>query len=243
MIYEGVEIDTDNLPQHIAIIMDGNGRWAKKRTLKRLIGHRKGVETLIDVLNACKEIGIKILSVYAFSIENWKRPEEEVSGLMKLFIEFFNKKFQNIKKEGVRITHSGTKEGLPKNVVDTLDKMIEETKDFKNTTLNLVLNYGGQSEIIDAIKKIVKDISDNKLDIDNINTNNFKNYLYQPELAYPDLVIRTSGELRISNYLLWEIAYSELWFTNTLWPDFTKREFAKAVHDYQQRERRFGEIS
>lgn len=242
MMIEGFDIDLDKVPSHIAIIMDGNGRWAKKRKLKRLYGHHKGAENLINIIKTIKEINVKTLSVFAFSTENWKRSQQEVNGLMKIFVDFYNKKFDSLKKEKVKVIHTGVLTNLSEKVKEILYKMQTETKTFNGPILNLVLNYGGRLEITDAIKKIAQKVKNNQLNIEDINSNTFSKYLYHPEIKEPDLLIRTSGELRISNFMIWQLAYTELWFTNTLWPDFSKKDLINAIFDYQNRERRFGKI-
>ncbi len=242
MSIEGFDIDLTRCPNHIAIIMDGNGRWAKKRTLKRIMGHRRGMEVLIDIIRICRELNINILSVFAFSTENWKRPKEEVSGLMDLFAEFFEKKFQEIKSEQMKVIHTGVMTDFPPKIQQIIRQMEEETKDFESSTLNLVLNYGGRLEIVDSAKRIAEKVKEGVLSIEDINEDIFTDNLYHPELKEPDLLIRTSGEMRLSNFMLWELAYTELWFTDILWPDFNKKEFVRAIYEFQKRERRFGKV-
>lgn len=242
MNIEGYDIDLARCPHHIAIIMDGNGRWAKKRTLKRIMGHRKGVEVLMNIIKVCKELNINVLSVFAFSTENWKRPKEEISGLMNLFSEFFEKKFQEIKKEQIKIIHTGIMTDFPSKIQKIIKQMEKETINLKGPILNLVLNYGGKLEIIDSAKKIAENVKMGNLAIDDIDEDTFSANLYHPELKDPDLLIRTSGEIRLSNFMLWQLAYTELWFTDVLWPDFNKKEFVRAIYEFQKRERRFGEV-
>lgn len=227
--------------KHIAIIMDGNGRWAKKRGLNRSMGHREGSKQLENVCIHAKKRGIPYLSVFAFSTENFKRSKEEVDFLMNLFIEMFNKKFKKLSKEGVKVIFSGRRENLRKDVLESMDYITEKTKDNKDLVLNICLNYGGQSEIVDASKKIVKDILDNKINIEDIDNNLYSKYLYQ-DLPPIDLLIRTSGEYRISNFMLWEMSYSEFYFTDTLFPDFNEEELDKAIDSYYNRDRKFGGI-
>jgi undecaprenyl diphosphate synthase len=242
MLLEGYEIDLDKIPEHIAIIMDGNGRWAKQRNLNRLIGHRKGVENLIKIAKFSKSVNVKILSVFAFSTENWKRPDEEVNGLMKLFQDFYLNKFSSLKKEKIKIIHTGSLEKLPKNIIKSINIMEQDTKEFDYPILNIVLNYGGKQEIIDAVKKTIHKINNNDINIDDLDEHIFNDMMYHPEIKDPDLLIRTSGELRLSNFLLWQLAYTELWFTDVLWPDFSNKDLINAIYDYQTRERRFGKV-
>ncbi len=221
---------------HVAIIMDGNGRWAKKRGLPRIEGHRRGAEKVEKVVEWASDLGIDYLTLYAFSTENWRRPWEEVNFLFKLFVEFMKKKVQRMKKEGVRIRIMGRREGLPDEVLDVWNWVEEETKDGRKITVVIALNYGGRAEILDAVRRIVKD--GRKIESEE----DFREYLYIPDLPDPDLVIRTSGEMRISNFLLWQIAYSELVFLDKYWPDFEKEDLEKALEDFSRRERRFGGI-
>ncbi len=241
MLVEGFEIDENNLPNHIGIIMDGNYRWAQKNGLSRFDGHKNGVAALRNLLNFAYDVlHLNIISLYAFSIENWKRTKEEVSFLMRLFLHFYKNEFQDIKKRKVRIIHSGTDDNLPASIKKTLVKMSEETKDNTRGTINLAFNYGGRNEIVEAAKRLALDFKNDKIDIKNISENAFEKYLFHPDLPDPDLIIRTSGEQRISNFLLWQSAYSELYFTETLWPDFNPAALVEAISDYQKRERRFG---
>ena len=228
-------MDIDRIPEHIAIIMDGNGRWAKKRFMPRNMGHRAGANTLMDVIKHAGELGVKYITVYAFSTENWKRSEEEVNGLMKLFTEYLTKERKNFIKNGVRLLISGRREKVPQGLLDAIDKTIEMTKDCKSITLNIAFNYGGRAEIVDAVNKILK------LGKESISEEEFGQYMYN-DLPDPELLIRTSGEMRISNFLLWQIAYSEIYVTDILWPDFNKKELEKAIRAYQNRDRRFGGV-
>lgn len=222
-----------NIPNHIAIIMDGNGRWAKRRGLPRTMGHRAGAKALKKVLTHAGEIGIKYLTVYAFSTENWKRPQKEVDTLMKLFKEYLKSEKNTMMKNGVRLMVSGKKEGVSKELLEQIDKTEKLTKDNERITLNIAFNYGGRSEIVDAVNKIIKD------GVTEITEESFSKYLYS-DIPDPELLIRTSGELRISNFLLWQIAYSELYITDMTWPDFDEMELEKALETYMKRERRFG---
>lgn len=231
----------ENVPNHVAIIMDGNGRWAQNRGLKRTKGHQKGAEVLKKISEYVYDKKIKILSVFAFSTENWKRDEEEIDYLMDLFIKAFKDNFNMIKKKGVKVVFSGVKDKLSKKVIDTMDKMQIETKDNKNGIFNICLNYGGQDEIVEATKKISALVKDNKIDIKDIDKQLFSKNLFN-DLPPIDLLIRTSGEYRISNFMLWQMAYAELYFTDTLWPDFNEEEFDKALDAFNKRERRFGGV-
>lgn len=229
------------VPSHVAIIMDGNGRWAKNRGLKRTNGHKKGAEALKKISEYVYDKHIKILSVFAFSTENWKRDKEEVDYLMDLFIKAFKENFEVIKKKNVKVIFSGVKEKLSDKVIKQMDKMMEDTKDNKNGIFNICLNYGGQDEIVEATKKISKEVVNGNIDIKDINKDMFNKYLFN-DLPPIDLLIRTSGEYRISNFMLWQMAYAELYFTDTLWPDFDEKEFDKALDSYNKRDRRFGGV-
>ena len=220
-------------PEHIAIIMDGNGRWAKRRGLARSFGHMEGAKALRRIIEYLPKINVKYLTVYAFSTENWNRSEEEVSTLMSLFLKYIKSEKKSMMKNGIRFFVSGRKNNVPENLLKEINKLQEETKNNKNLILNIAFNYGGRAEIIDAINKILENNEKN------IDEENFKKYLYN-DFPDPDLVIRTSGECRISNFLLWQIAYSELYITDVLWPDFNEKEIDKAIESYNQRERRFG---
>lgn len=229
------------IPHHVAIIMDGNGRWAEKRGLKRTKGHQKGAETLKKISEYIFDKKVKILSVFAFSTENWKRDKEEVDYLMDLFLKSFKDNFDSLKKKGVKIIFSGVKYKLSDKVISAMDKMMKETEDNTNGIFNICLNYGGRIEIVEATKKICTDVLNNKISIDDITEECYNKYLFN-DLEPIDLMIRTSGEYRLSNFMLWQMAYSELYFTNTLWPDFDEKEFDNALDVYNNRERRFGGI-
>jgi len=234
------EIDKEKLPKHIAIIMDGNGRWAKKKLLNRISGHMKGVDAVREVVTACRELGIKILTLYAFSIENWRRPKEEVKALMGLLKDYLLKERQEMIENNIRLSAVGRLGDLPSDVQTTLQETMRMTKDCDGMILNLALSYGGRSEILHAVQGILSDFQKKKIEPEEINQERFTRYLWTWGLPDPDLLIRTSGEFRISNFLLWQIAYTELYVTETLWPDFDRRELLKAIADYQSRERRFG---
>lgn len=227
---------------HVAFIMDGNGRWAKERHLPRHLGHKAGCERVIDIYEECYEQGIKVMSLYAFSTENWNRPKKEVSQLFKYLEVFFHKELKRIIKDGSKITVSGDIIPLPTSTKEVINDAIEKTKDNKNFVFNICLNYGGQDEILKACKNIAQDTIDNKIDINNLSKEIFESYLYTKDLPPVDLLIRTSGELRVSNFMPWQLAYAEFIFPNTYWPAFTKEEFRKTLLEYQNRNRRFGEI-
>jgi len=225
----------EKLPNHIAIILDGNGRWAKKRGLPRNYGHKKGVETLIKIARYCSDIGLNNLTVYAFSTENWNRPKEEVNYLMNLLKEYFEGLDKNLKKRNIRLKVIGEKKNLSNDLLEIINFVEENSKYNTGMILNIAFNYGGKDEIVSVINKMV---SDKVI----INKENIEKYLYTNESGNVDLVIRTSGEQRISNFLLWQIAYSEFYFTKVFWPDFNKKELNKAIEAYQSRDRRFGGI-
>lgn len=234
------DINTEKLPKHIAIIMDGNGRWAKKRFLPRTAGHKAGVETVRTIITECKRLGIKHVTLYTFSTENWKRPVLEVETLMMLLQTYLKKEVEELNRNNVRLTAIGDIEKLPKSCLEELKRAMELTKDNDGPNLNLALNYGGRYDITNAVKQISRDIENHKLNSDDITEETIKNYLSTKSIPDPDLVIRTSGEQRLSNFLLWELAYAELYFTDVYWPDFDEKELQKAIYTYQNRDRRFG---
>lgn len=234
------EVDKSSLPKHIAIIMDGNGRWAKKRNLPRISGHRAGVEALRDVIKCSSNIGIEYLTLYAFSTENWNRPVNEVSGLMDLLVLYLRKEINELNRNDVRINIIGDISKLPQKAVSEIEKATKLTANNKGLTVNIALNYGAKSEILGAVKNICQNVMDNSLNIEDIDESIFSQYLYTKNIPDPDLLIRTSGEQRISNFLLWQIAYSELWFTEVYWPDFKSDHLIQAIVDFGQRQRRFG---
>ncbi len=225
---------------HIAIIMDGNGRWAEKRGLKRVEGHRAGEKAVMKLLEASEEFNIKYLTLYAFSTENWKRPKDEVNYLMSLLGSSITKNIDNINNRDVKIRIIGRIGKIPFPVRKKLLNAVEKTKNNKKATLTIALNYGGRAEIVDATKALLDDVIGGKIKIANINEEVFKNYLYAPDIPDPDLLIRTSGEFRISNFLIWEISYSEIYITDVLWPDFDRDELKKAIDDFHSRKRRYG---
>lgn len=220
---------------HIGIIMDGNGRWALKQGKNRVYGHTEGVKNLKNILEISIELGIKYLTVYAFSTENWKRPKSEVDALMFLFKEYLLNEVNNLNKNGIKIVFSGRKNGLNDSLIKLMDDIEEKLKYNDKITLNIAFNYGGRAEIVDAVNKIIKE-TDKKI----IDEEDIQNHLYQSNIPDPELIIRTSGEFRISNFLLWQIAYSEFYITDKYWPEFNKEEFMKAISSYNKRERKFG---
>ncbi len=233
-------IDRKRIPQHIAIIMDGNGRWAKKHNRRRIVGHLEGTKAIRKIVKFCGEIGIKILTLFAFSTENWNRPKREVQALMNLLFKFLRQEINNLQKNNVKLLASGQIERLPTKVRVELSRSIDATKENKGLILNLALSYGGREEIVRACREIAKQVSKREKKVGDIDEESFNNYLYTTGLPDPDLLIRTSGEFRISNFLLWQIAYSEIYVTPVLWPDFNRRDLLLALIDYQRRERRFG---
>lgn len=226
--------------QHVAIIMDGNGRWAKKHDLPRVEGHKKGAETVENLINYIGKYGVKYLTLYAFSTENWKRSEEEVSALMSLLAFFLEDKRQQMLDNKIRLRVTGRIDGLPKEVADSIYKVMEETAKDYEYTLILALNYGGRAEIVDAAKKFAEACISGKISPDSLDEAAFRQYLYLPDVPDPELMIRTSGELRLSNFLLWELSYSEIFVTDTLWPDFNEEEFRRILENFGKRDRRFG---
>ncbi len=234
------EIDKEKLPRHVAIIMDGNGRWAKKQSLNRISGHIKGVKAVREVVTACRELGIKVLTLYAFSIENWRRPKDEVAALMELLKDYLLQEREEMVENDIRLCAIGRLEDLPSDVQDILRETIQKTRSCDGMILNLALSYGGRSEILHAVHGIISDLQKGRIRPEEINVQRFSQYLWTRGIPDPDLLIRTSGEFRISNFLLWQIAYTELYITETLWPDFDRQELLKAIADYQSRERRFG---
>lgn len=236
------KININKLPNHIAIIMDGNGRWAKKRFLPRNFGHQEGMERVIEIVEASNELGIKHLSLYAFSTENWKRPIEEVNGLMKILVQYITRELDKLHKNNVKIQILGDINKLPEFAKEEVIKTINKTSINTGMVLNIGLNYGGRDEIIFGVKNILKDIKMGKMNIDDLNVNNFSDYLYTKNQPDPDLLIRPSGELRLSNFMLYQIAYTEFWFSDVLWPEFTKKHLLLSIIDFQKRNRRFGGI-
>jgi len=234
---------SETVPAHIALIMDGNGRWARKRGLPRLEGHRRGYMSLKNVVIAAAEMGVKALTAYAFSSENWRRPETEVSGLMKLIKFAAGAELEYMKREGVCMITSGRFDELPKPLQQQLKRNYEETKHNTRITLNIAVNYGGRNEIVDAAKQAARMVAEGKISPDGVDEALLSSLMYHPELPDPDLLIRTAGELRTSNFLIWQMAYGEIYVTDTLWPDFDKSELEKAVAEFRRRTRKFGKTA
>jgi|SRR5690554_28285 len=237
------QINRAKLPRHVAIIMDGNGRWAKLKGLLRYKGHESGSKAVKEVVEGCAEIGIDHLTLYAFSTENWKRPEKEVSLLMKLLVSSLKKEINSLQENEIKLNAIGNLHKLPTSVYNELTKAMDETKNNKKLTLTLALSYGSREEIIKTVQEISDKVKNNLISPHDIDETVINNHLYTQNLPDVDLLIRTSGEQRISNFMLWQIAYAELYFTNILWPDFTKKHLFEALLDYQNRERRFGKTS
>ncbi|MDB4835298.1 isoprenyl transferase [Cyclobacteriaceae bacterium] len=237
------QLDKDKIPSHIAIIMDGNGRWAKKQGEKRTIGHENGVNSVRDVVEAAVEYGINHLTLYAFSTENWNRPKEEIDALMEILVASIAQELPTMMKNNIKLTTIGNTSSLPENCQDVLKATMDQTKDHKQLTLNLALSYSGRWDILNATKEIAKQIKSGEIDLNQIDESLFSKNLTTNFLPDPDLLIRTSGEYRISNFLLWELAYTEILITDVLWPDFRKSDLKDAIINYQQRERRFGKTS
>ncbi len=233
-------IDLSNIPKHVAIIMDGNGRWAKKRGLTRVLGHQKGVDAVREIVKTSREIGVQWLTLYAFSEENWQRPAHEVQALMKLLKRFLKSELNEMQDRGIRLNCIGRPAKLPDDTRNLLFETIEKTSGNKDMVLTLALSYGGRQEIIDAARKIAIEIEKGEIKADSLSEELVSDFLYTADMPDPDLLIRTSGEYRISNFLLWQIAYTEIYITFTLWPDFGKEEYLAAISDFQKRERRFG---
>ncbi len=237
------KIHKENLPQHVAIIMDGNGRWAKKQGLRRTAGHEKGAESVRECVENCGKLGVKNLTLFAFSTENWNRPKLEVQTLMRLLVRSIRKEFKEFHKNGIRLNCVGNIESLPNKVQKELQEVIENTKDNSNMTLTIALSYGSREEIKCMVQRISQKVSDGEVKVEDINDELIHEHLYTFDLPDVDLLIRTSGEQRISNFLLWQIAYAELYFSDVLWPDFRREHLLEAIESYQKRERRFGKTS
>jgi len=236
-------LSKDNIPYHVAIIMDGNGRWAKKKGKLRIFGHKNGVQSVRETIEAAAEIGVKVLTLYAFSTENWSRPKKEVDTLMSLLAASLRKEYKSLQKNDIQLRAIGNLNNLPDKARKELEEVINKTAKNTRMILNLALSYGSRAEIVDAVKSISKKVVNNELEIENIDKKTINNHLYTFSLPDVDFLIRTSGEQRISNFLLWQIAYAELYFTKTLWPDFKKQDFYEAISVYQKRDRRYGKIS
>ena len=237
------QINIERLPKHIAVIMDGNGRWAKERGKPRIFGHQSAIQSVREINEACAELGVRYLTLYTFSTENWKRPIDEVSGLMRLFGQTMRNETATLIKNGIRLRVSGDMDMMPKDTLRMLNETLEKTKDCSKMTLNLALSYSGRWEITEAARKIAHEAKEGRLDPESITEDVFSNHLVMADMPDPELLIRTSGELRISNFLLWQLAYSELFFTDKYWPDFRKEDLYEAILNFQHRERRFGKTS
>lgn len=235
-------IKSEALPEHVAIITDGNGRWAKKRGLPRTAGHAQGMKRVREIIRASDHLGIKVLTFYSFSTENWKRPKDEVEYLMKLPIEFLKTDLKELIERNVKVQMLGEKSKTPSATQRALLEFEEKTKENTGLILNFAINYGSRDEILQAVRQIIDDVQNGDIDKEQINEQLMSQYLLTKGLPDPDLVIRTSGEIRVSNFLLWQLAYSELWFTDILWPDFTDEIYYQAIEDYQRRSRRFGAV-
>ena len=233
----------EKLPKHVAIIMDGNGRWAKKRGKARIFGHKKGVETVHKIVEAASEIDIDYLTLYAFSTENWNRPKNEIDALMMLLVSTINSEINTLIKNNVRLLTIGNLDDLPKKVNQKINEIVNKTKNNTGLTLIIALSYSSRWEIINAVKMIGNQIEQKNINVEDVNNELFSKFLTTSQIPDPELLIRTSGEYRISNFLLWQIAYSELYFTEILWPDFEKEDFYEAIYNFQNRERRFGKTS
>ncbi len=233
----------ERLPRHVAVIMDGNGRWAKQQGLPRIMGHRRGVDTLKDLLRCCRDWGIKALTAYAFSTENWGRPLEEVDFLMTLFERVLRQELREMMAENVQIHFVGNLQALPRSLQQEIERSMAETQDNQGIQFTIATNYGGRQEIVHACRAIASQVEQGHLKPDEIDEAVFERHLYTAGLCDPDLLIRTSGEMRVSNFLLWQMAYAEIYITETLWPDFDRTEFHRALCDYQKRDRRFGKVS
>lgn len=240
--HKNKNVDKKSFPEHIAIIMDGNGRWAKKRGLPRSAGHSMGAKNLENVVRYLKDTSVRYLTVYAFSTENWKRPKDEVDDLMALLERYLRDYDNLLGGEDVKLKVIGRKDGLSDTLIKLIDEVEEKSKDRKQLTINIALNYGGRQEICDAAKKIAEDVKMGKIDVSDIDEKLFNDYIYTKNIPDPDLIIRPSGEERLSNFLLWQCAYSEFWFSNVCWPDFTPDKLEEALLDFQKRNRRFGGV-
>lgn len=236
------DLDTRLLPAHVAMIMDGNGRWAKKRLMNRVRGHNRGAETVREVVTASREIGISYLTLYAFSTENWERPQAEVSALMTLLGKFLDTEIERLQKNNIRLNAIGQIDRLPDKVKKALKQGMKDTMENDGMLLTLALSYGSRNEMVEAVRAACRKAASGELAPEDVSEDVFSGFLYTKHMPDPDLLIRTSGEMRISNFLLWQIAYSEIFFTETLWPDFTKEEYIEILKNYQSRDRRFGKV-
>jgi len=242
VIPEEIKLDYQKMPKHIAIIMDGNGRWAKERNLPRTMGHKAGVETIRPIVKECSRLGVEYLTLYAFSTENWKRPQDEVDAIMNLLVQYLVKEFEELNKNNVVINSIGETMKLPEQCREELNKAYEKTKNNTGLTLNLALNYGGRYDLLQAFKGIMKEVHEGKINESEIDEQTISDHLFTAGMPDPDIIIRPSGELRLSNFLLWQCAYSELWFSDINWPDFKKEDLQKSIYNFQMRDRRFGKV-
>lgn len=239
---EKAVLEMERIPKHIGIIMDGNGRWAKQRNLPRTMGHKAGVETIRRILKECNRLGVRYLTLYAFSTENWKRPKDEVSALMSLLIEYLKNELKELHENNVIVNYVGNVDRLPVKAQEALKEAWELTQNNTGVQMNLALNYGGREEILHGIRNLVDAVQDNRFSMEELTEESFKEFLYTKGQPDPELIIRPSGELRLSNFLLYQGAYSELWFNQIFWPDFTEEHLRRAIADYQKRDRRFGGV-
>ena len=239
---DDLQLDMENIPKHIAIIMDGNGRWAKAKNLPRALGHKAGVETIRRIIKEGDRLGVKYMTLYAFSTENWKRPKDEVSTLMKLLVQYLKEEISELHEKGVVINVLGDSSKLPKDCIDEIQKAKEITKNNTGIIMNVALNYGGRDEIIRATRALAEMVALGEIKPSDIDNEIFENHLYTKGMPDPDIIIRPSGEQRLSNFLLWQCAYSEFWYSNINWPDFTEEDLRRAIYDFQNRDRRFGAI-
>ena len=239
---DNIELDMTRIPEHIAIIMDGNGRWAKAKNLPRKMGHKAGVENIRRIIQEGHRLGVKYITLYAFSTENWKRPEDEVNSLMKLLNKYLKEELDELDKNGVVLKLLGDISKLPKDCIDEINNAKERTKNNKGIVLNVAFNYGGRDEIVRAVKSISEDVKNGLIDPDDVSEEMVEKYLYTYGIPDPDIIIRPSGEQRLSNFLLWQCAYSEFWYSNINWPDFTEKDLQRAIFDFQNRDRRFGGV-
>jgi undecaprenyl diphosphate synthase len=240
--HEDLQLDMDRIPKHVAIIMDGNGRWAKKRGLPRIAGHREGMKVVRKIVKRANQLGIEALTMYAFSTENWKRPKPEVEFIMKLPEQFLLTYLPELIEENVQVRTMGEKNGVPSYTLKAVQEAVERTKDNDGLVLNFALNYGSRYEITQAVKRLTSEIERGEVRSEDVNEQLIGSYLMSPEIGDPELLIRTSGEIRLSNFMLWQLAYTELWFTDVYWPDFSAADLDQAVYDYQNRGRRFGGV-
>jgi len=237
-----LNLDLNNIPKHIAIIMDGNGRWAKNHNLSRAQGHMEGVKRAEEIVDFAHDIGVKVLTLFTFSTENWSRPKTEISSLMGIIGAILNKKMNKLRASNIKFQIIGSRKGIPQSVLRAIELVCSQTQNNTGIIMNLAFNYGSRKEIIEAIKTIAQRVENHDLSIDDIDEQLISDSLYTRNLPDPDLLVRTSGEKRISNFLLWQLSYAELYFTEKFWPEFTKEELTKAIYEYQHRERRFGSV-